>query len=90
MSTEYDLDDELSCPACGHSPLHSRRCSNIHCQGGSVDESDEDYMLEGSVLVICEECKGTGVERWCPKCGENLSGHEFEEWDDEDEQRHPA
>lgn len=25
----------------------------------------------------CSECGGTGVEKWCQNCGENLSGTMF-------------
>ncbi len=82
MSDNYDIDDELQCPNCGHSPLHSRRCDNIHCYNGFIDESDEDYCKEGTVMVPCDECQGTGIERWCPKCSANLSGHHFEDIND--------
>lgn len=82
MQPDYDID-ELSCPECGHYGTHSRRCSNIECEGGGIDESDEDYMLPGSVIGLCDTCKGTGIERWCPGCGAGLSGHQFDNGEDE-------
>ena len=84
MSDDYDIDYDLTCPKCEHSPLHSRSCSNIVCDDGGIDESDEDYLLPGTSVVVCEECKGTGIEIWCPKCGANLSGHHFVEFDEMD------
>ena len=78
---DYEIDN-LECPKCGAN-THSRNCSEIMCEGGGIDESDEDYLLPGSSIVACDTCKGTGIERWCPKCGEDLSGVHFED-DDED------
>lgn len=74
---EYELNYDDSCPKCGHSPLHFRDCTNL-CEDGWFDESDEWYESEGSILEKCPECKGTGTEQWCPKCGTNLSGYNFE------------
>jgi len=73
----YEVDD-LECPKCGCS-THSRDCGELGCQDGYHDESEEDYCKPGTRMVKCQECKGTGVERWCPLCGENLSDHEFTE-----------
>ncbi len=74
--SDYEEDYELSCPKCGHCPLHNRDCAEIFCNEGFIDQSDEDpinFMPEESEY-LCAECKGTGVEWWCPNCGENLSG----------------
>jgi hypothetical protein len=80
--SEYEIDD-LECPDC-ETHLHSRSCSEIMCEGGVVDESDEDYLLPGTAQAVCDTCKGTGIERWCPGCGKDFSGHHFED-DDCDE-----
>lgn len=72
---DYDIED-ATCPKCGHSPLHSRSCTNW-CDEGYHDEYDEDPINcpeEGVSFYECDDCKGTGVEVWCPACGENLSG----------------
>lgn len=72
MSNDYEFL-ECDCPACGHYPLHTKRCDQ--CFGdGYFDESDEDYLLPGTVLVTCEECKGTTQIIWCPNCGTDLTG----------------
>lgn len=73
---DFDQDFELNCPKCGHSPLHNRDCSELFCDDGLIDESNYDPIncMEGESLFTCPECKGTGVEWWCPNCGENLSG----------------
>lgn len=72
---------EATCPHCGHYPIHRRDCSEITCQEGFIDESDEDYCLPGTVMVECEECFGTGCVLWCPACGADLTKHQFEEED---------
>ena len=75
MAMDYEIDTDLYCCKCNHSPLNYRSCSGI-CEDGYTDESDEDAInfLPGDLLVMCPECRGTGVEWWCPSCGENLSG----------------
>lgn len=84
---EYDIETEFTCPKCGHSPLHSRTCNNW-CDDGWFDEHDEDPInfSPGEEYSRCEECKGTGIERWCPSCGTNLSGHRFEDTDEPNRQ----
>lgn len=79
---DYNIDD-LECPKCGAN-THSRNCSEIMCEDGSIDESEEDYLPPGSCIVLCETCKGTGIERWCPKCGEDLSGVQLKGDEDDD------
>lgn len=75
MSEDYDIIYDARCPKCGHSTVHSRSCTNW-CEEGYFDENDDDPIdfAPGELYTQCKECKGTGVEVWCPKCGENLSG----------------
>lgn len=88
MEDTYDIHDDLYCPKCKYSPLHSRSCTNW-CDEGYFDESEDDPInfMPGEELRECPECKGTGVEWWCPKCGTNLSGNkklsdQFKQLDD--------
>ena len=72
FNDDYELDDTV-CPNCGHGPTHSRYCQNF-CDDGWFDDYDEDPInfMPGESESLCQECWGTGVERWCPKCGINL------------------
>ena len=72
---DYDIDYDCSCPKCGHSPTHSRDCINW-CNDGVLDMSDDDPInfAPGEIIYPCPDCKGTGIERWCPNCGAELSG----------------
>lgn len=71
---DYDVD-EGKCPKCGHETIHSRTCNNF-CDDGWFDEADDDPInfCPGESERKCSECRGTGIEVWCPKCGANLSG----------------
>lgn len=69
---DYELDTDSCCPQCGHEPIHYRRCAGLHCDDGWIDETEFDPN-EGDPHVRCEECHGTGIERWCPGCGADLS-----------------
>lgn len=72
MNDEYEIED-LVCPECGHSPVHSRQCTEIGCEDGYVDRYEEDPLwYDENKPEMCTECYGTGLERWCPKCGINL------------------
>jgi len=73
---DYDIDD-LECPQCGHN-THSRECSELMCEDGGIDESEEDYLLPGTNVTTCHTCQGTGIERWCPNCGKDLTLYDFE------------
>lgn len=86
---DYDVEYDGRCPKCGHSPLHSRTCTNW-CDKGYKDESEDDPInfMPGEAFTECEECRGTGLERWCPGCGANLSGVAIE-WDDDDGYEEP-
>ena len=41
MEDTYDIHDDVYCPKCKHSPLHSRSCTNW-CDEGYFDESEDD------------------------------------------------
>lgn len=79
---EYEIDGESICPKCGHSPIHYRDCTNF-CEEGYIDEAENDPInyYPGELETKCEECRGTGIETWCPSCGENLSGIKLSEAD---------
>lgn len=70
MSDDYEIGD-LPCPACGNNATHSRHCSAFDCLDGYIDESHDDPInfAPGEEFSICRECKGHGIERWCPSCG---------------------
>ncbi len=74
--SDYQQDHDSSCMYCAHSPLHWRYCAELHCDEGSIDEYDDDPInfAPGKSMLICDECRGTGVEVWCPNCGQDLSG----------------
>lgn len=59
--------DDIPCPACGHHETRSHRCSE--CDDGYTDAYDEDPINEDpGTLIICGECSGSSIVRWCPKC----------------------
>lgn len=70
---DYELDD-ISCPKCGHDPIRYRDCNS--CDDGYIDEYDDDPInfAPGEEVTPCQTCKGTGIQRWCPGCGLDLSG----------------
>lgn len=76
---EYEQDYEECCPKCDHSPIHYRDCTEFHCDEGYIDENNLDPInfTEGESLIICGECYGSGIEQWCPKCGYNISAHNY-------------
>ena len=86
MSDDYEIEYERSCPHCEHSPIHSRRCASLYCDDGYCDENDDDSVnfAPGEVMLPCPECHGTGIERWCPKCGKDILPGELNDHDDED------
>jgi len=77
MDNDYELDD-VACPKCGHSPTHSRRCTQLGCNDGYIDmhEHDDPLWYDEGEEEKCDECNGTGVEKWCPKCGFDLQRNE--------------
>ena len=76
---DYEQDYEECCPKCGHSPTHYRDCSELHCDEGYIDENDLDPIdfMEGESYIMCNECYGTGIDEWCPKCGYDISAHKY-------------
>jgi len=43
------------------------------CEDGWIDRFDEDPLwYDENQPERCEDCHGTGIERWCPKCGFDL------------------
>ena len=74
MDDDYEVDCEISCPKCGHTSTHSRECTEIGCEDGFINRYEEDPMwYDEDDEEICPECHGTGIERWCPSCGADLS-----------------
>jgi hypothetical protein len=73
---DYEISDDERCPKCNHSPIHWRRCQAIGCDDGWIDmhEYDDPLWYDPGDLEMCEDCQGTGIEKWCPGCGANLSG----------------
>jgi hypothetical protein len=86
MEEDFEVDYDAQCPECNHSPIHYRTCQNW-CEDGWIDDYDDDPIncpIPGLEFTRCDECRGTGIETWCPNCGENLSGikiHDEEEAD---------
>lgn len=83
---DYEVDHDESCPKCGHCPIHWRDCAVIGCDDGFIDmhEYDDPIFFDPGETEPCQECKGTGIERWCPGCGANLSGVRLEGDDEGD------
>lgn len=83
---DYEIDD-IKCLECGYYGLRSRNCDNW-CNNGYHDEYDYDPInfYPGELMVKCQECKGTGIVRWCPNCGKDWSGHHFNDWDERDDE----
>ena len=83
MIDDYDDLDYLDtpCPRCGEFAVQSRRCDEWDCDDGWIDESEDDPVnfAPGESLVMCRECFGTGVVRWCSKCGCDLNYEEYKQ-----------
>ena len=79
-SEDYEIDD-ISCPKCGTN-TRSRRCSSLYCDDGEIDEYEDDPInfAEGEAYSKCEDCYGTGIERWCPDCGWQWKGESLKEY----------
>ena len=71
---DYEVDYDLECPKCGHTPLHSEGCKYCGDIEGTEDLSDDDPIdYAPGTLVRCRTCKGHGIIRWCPGCGLDLT-----------------
>lgn len=70
---DYEIE-EGPCPHCGNSIVHVRQCDGIFCEDGWIDEYNEDPInfAPGDSERECEECHGTGWQRWCPACGKDV------------------
>ena len=74
---DFEVDYDLECPKCHHTPLHSDRCQRCGDIEGTEDLSDDDPVnYRQGTLVRCRECKGHGIIRWCPGCKANLTGQD--------------
>lgn len=73
---DYEIDYDEHCPKCNRTPVHWRHCNQIGCDDGYIDmhEYDDPLWWDPGEYEICDECNGTGIEKWCPGCGANLSG----------------
>lgn len=78
MDLDYEFDDR-ECLKCGHSPTHSRECSQCHGDGG-FDCYDEDPInfSPGEQIEPCEVCSESGIEHWCPECGADQAAMRLE------------
>lgn len=76
---EYELDDR-ECYNCQHCPTHYRECDEIGCCNGLIDMSEEDPLnyAPGEEFENCPQCKGAGVEWWCPACGTDLAKYQLD------------
>jgi hypothetical protein len=73
MSDDYQYDD-CECPKCGHAPTHSRdsqNCDEMNEVCVCIDDlcRGSGECIHGDGMDPCPECAGTGIQRWCPKCG---------------------
>lgn len=68
------FDDDETCPKCGHYPTRYRDCTEIGCDDGFIWLYEDDPLWYGEDdYEVCEVCHGTGIQRWCPACGEDLN-----------------
>lgn len=67
---DYEIDS-LLCPKC-RNQVNSRDCDSCN-EFGEVSECCDDLCQEecihGDGMVECRDCRGTGIQRWCPSCG---------------------
>jgi hypothetical protein len=74
FTPDWEIDD-MPCPHCGNPFTHSRTCDAIGCEDGFIDEYDDDPInySPGESLIMCDECYGIGIQRWCRKCGKDTA-----------------
>lgn len=70
---DYEQDYDTHCPHCDHTPVHLRDCGELGCDDGYFDEYEDDAInySPGECLTRCDTCNGTGIEMWCPSCGQD-------------------
>ena len=87
--SDYDVDYEIVCPKCGHTPTHSRECNE--CDEGFTLPYDEDPVnFSEDEFEVCQECKGVGWVHWCPSCGYELVDHDFDKYNFNSEAEHDS
>jgi hypothetical protein len=70
---DYEIDYDEACPKCGHTPIHWRECTQLGCEDGWISRYEEDPLwYDEDDLEMCDECWGTGIEKWCPACGADI------------------
>lgn len=75
MDNDYEFDDG-PCPSCGKEALRYRHCDQIGCDDGEIDmyEFDDPLWYSPGDTERCQDCGGTGIQRWCSACGWDNSG----------------
>jgi len=75
FEVDYEVDYD-ECPKCNREPIHWRHCNQANCDVGYIDMHvyDDPLWWDEGEYEVCDECNGTGIEKWCPGCGANLSG----------------
>jgi len=58
MEDDFEVDYEVHCCKCGHSPLHNRSCNNF-CDDGFIDESED--LTEDQFKMIGERVSAGSV-----------------------------
>jgi DNA-directed RNA polymerase subunit RPC12/RpoP len=70
MTYEFDWEETGEfCPQCGGA-FRIRSCEI--CDGeGEIDLYEEDAInFSPGETEYCEACSGTGIDEWCPNCGD--------------------
>jgi predicted RNA-binding Zn-ribbon protein involved in translation (DUF1610 family) len=70
MASDYEESDR-DCPKCG-AQLATRRCDEIGCDGGRIDEG-----FTWGVEERCDRCNGRGHLEWCRECGWDMNYSQF-------------
>ncbi len=75
--SDYEIED-IPCPNCGAIDTRSAKCWN-GCDGGRFDLYQDSPIEYGpGESERCDVCFGTGILRWCPKCGADIVVSEME------------
>ena len=81
MDDDVQYDDG-QCPNCKRwGTLRFRDCTEFNCEDGFIDEHEDDPInyAPGEEFSTCQECRGTGIVRWCSGCGTDLTGKPWSE-----------